>query len=663
MNFPNLSKKINSTVSSNKPYSSSDEKGGEHITGNFDPTALERGAKALKELDQSSNSSKAFEVIKLQELTKQKEYEKQMEELSLQRAQHMSNRMRMENEEKRKTINYQQEQERITAEYKTKLEAESYQKKLLDQQKQNEEWLRNQHEQYLRQENIRKRNELELMNIKMKQIKEEKRLERENMKARIFEENKGLIERERKNLDIHLTTLRTKADEDRKTKIESINKYFEQFNNSLFLFLNDKQKLYRFALTITLTSIGIYTTKHTTKFIRTYAETKLGKPKLIRETSLWHINKFFDIFNFKKNFALIKNFIYPFKNKNNLYNNYKIFDQIVLNEELQEKLQWSINSLKNSNKYNLYLKNILLHGPPGTGKTLFAKTLSYHSNFDYIIINGGDVSALGIHASVELNKIFDFLKRRKNKKCIIFIDEAEAFLRKGRNESSIHFSESLRNALATFLYHTGSESKKYSIILATNCKDILDQAVIDRIDEQYNFHNPNIKEIQKMLTMYFNKYVYPLKKYNITIDSSIDNEYIHNLSNKLCGLSGRQISKLCLNIQSCVFGSDTKVVTKELINLITAWHLSNSLEQTNNQNVNKKKQHSSNYTSSDDNSNFKLKDNPNVHKKKNEQHHNITNIEQEHNKKENDENSKNINLNNTPNHDAIKKKVLINEQL
>ncbi|KYO01236.1 putative AAA family ATPase [Plasmodium gaboni] len=661
MNFPNLSKKINSTVSSNKPYASSDEKGSEHITGNFDPTALERGAKALKELDQSSNSSKAFEVIKLQELTKQKEYEKQMEELSLQRAQHMSNRMRMENEEKRKTINYQQEQERITAEYKTKLEAESYQKKLLDQQKQNEEWLRNQHEQYLRQENIRKRNELELMNIKMKQIREEKKLERENMKARIYEENKGLIERERKNLDIHLTTLRTKADEERKTKLESINKYFEQFNNSLFLFLNDKQKLYRFALTVTLTSVGIYTTKHTTRLIRTYAETKLGKPKLIRETSLWHINKFFDIFNFKKNFAIIKNYMYPFKN--NPYNNFKFFDKIVLNEELQEKLQWSINSLKNSKKYNLYLKNILLHGPPGTGKTLFAKTLSYHSNFDYIIINGGDVSALGIHASVELNKIFDFLKRRRNKKCIIFIDEAEAFLRKGRNESSLHFSESLRNALATFLYHTGTESKKFSIILATNCKDILDQAVLDRIDEQYNFDNPNIKEIQKMITMYFNKYVYPLKKYHITIDSSIDQDYLHNLSNKLAGLSGRQISKLCLNIQSCVFGSDTKVVTKELIDLITAWHLSNSIEEKKNHNITKKNEQS-NYTSSDDNPNFKLKNNTNINKtKKNENDHNIDNIQNENNQNKNDEHSKNINLNNNSNQHSIKKKVLINEQL
>ncbi|CRG98404.1 AAA family ATPase, putative [Plasmodium relictum] len=572
MNFPNISKKIASPVNAGKS-GSSDEKIREHITGNFDPTALERGAKALKELDQSSNSSKAFELIKLQELTKQKEYEKQMEELSLQRAQYLSNRTRIENEEKRKTINYQQEQERITAEYKTRLEAEAYQKKLMDQQKQNEEWLRNQHEQYLRQENIRKRNELELLNLKMKQIREEKSLERENMKAKIHEENKGLIERERKNLDIHLKTLRTKADEERKTKLESINKYFEQINNSMFLFLNDKQKLYRFVLTITLTSVGIYTTKHTTRVIRTYVETKLGKPKLIRETSLWHINKFFDLFNLKKNFSIFKNFITK-KNKDK-----NIFDQIILNEELQEKLTWSINSLKNSKKYDLYLKNILLHGPPGTGKTLFAKTLSYFSNFDYIIINGGDVSALGVHASVELNKIFEFIKKRKNKKCIIFIDEAEAFLRKGRNESSPHFSESLRNALASFLFHTGSESKKFSVILATNCKDILDTAVIDRIDEQYNFDIPKIKEIKKMLSYYFNKYVFPLKKYNIVIDTCINDEYLEDLSNKLYGLSGRQISKLCLNIQNCVFGSNSKIVSKELIDLIVNWNLSNSFDK------------------------------------------------------------------------------------
>ncbi|ANQ05895.1 Putative 26s proteosome regulatory subunit [Plasmodium coatneyi] len=573
MNFPNISKKMVAPGGGGMKHSGGDDKGGEHITGNFDPTALERGAKALKELDQSSNSKKAFELIKLQELTKQKEYEKQMEELSLQKAQYLSNKMRIENEEKRKTINYQQEQERITAEYKTRLEAEAYQKKLLDQQKQNEEWLKNQHEQYLRQENIRKRNELELLNLKMKQIKEEKLMERENMKAKIQEENKGLIERERKNLDIHLKTLRLKADEERKTKLESISKYFEQFNNSMFLFLNDKERLYRFVLVVTLTSVGIYTTKHTTRLIRSYAETKLGKPKLIRETSLWHINKFFDIFNLKKNILLMKKVI---KRRNVKDTNF--FNNIVLNEELQEKLSWSINSLTNSKRYDLYLKNILLHGPPGTGKTLFAKTLSHFSNFDYIIINGGDVSALGVHASVELNKIFDFIKRRKNKKCVIFFDEAEAFLRRGRNESSAHFSESLRNALATFLYHTGTESKKFCIILATNCREILDPAVIDRMDEQYIFDFPKINEIRKMLSLYFNKYVFPLKKYDIVVDSSIDDLYLDVLASRLVGLSGRQISKLCLNIQNCVFGSNSKVVSKDLIDLIVSWNLSNSFE-------------------------------------------------------------------------------------
>ncbi len=43
------------------------------ISGTFDPTALERGAKALKEIDSSGNAAKAFELTKMQEQTKQKE--------------------------------------------------------------------------------------------------------------------------------------------------------------------------------------------------------------------------------------------------------------------------------------------------------------------------------------------------------------------------------------------------------------------------------------------------------------------------------------------------------------------------------------------------------------------------------------------------------------
>ena len=41
----------------------------------FDPVALERAAKAARELDQAKNSKGALEIIQAQELTKQKESE------------------------------------------------------------------------------------------------------------------------------------------------------------------------------------------------------------------------------------------------------------------------------------------------------------------------------------------------------------------------------------------------------------------------------------------------------------------------------------------------------------------------------------------------------------------------------------------------------------
>ena len=48
--------------------------GGGGVHG-FDPTSLERAAKAAKELDKSKNSSGALKLIETQEVTKQKEFE------------------------------------------------------------------------------------------------------------------------------------------------------------------------------------------------------------------------------------------------------------------------------------------------------------------------------------------------------------------------------------------------------------------------------------------------------------------------------------------------------------------------------------------------------------------------------------------------------------
>lgn len=212
------------------------------ISGRFDSSALERGAKALRELDASPNAAKAFEVTKMQETTRQKEIARDIEQAATHRLQIQAERTRIEAEEKRKTVTHQQEQERITAQYKAQLEAEAYAKKLQDQKKQNQEWLNHQHQQFLRQEEIRKRNEKELLDMKRQQMQEEKQLEQEIMRAKIQEETRGKIQQERENADIHLRELRARAAESRKTQLEVVNSALSSIGGAMNALLEDKRK-------------------------------------------------------------------------------------------------------------------------------------------------------------------------------------------------------------------------------------------------------------------------------------------------------------------------------------------------------------------------------------------------------------------------------------
>merc|ERR1719188_2658733 len=109
----------------------------------------------------------------------------------------------------------------------------------------------------------------------------------------------------------------------------------------------------------------------------------------------------------------------------------KLLENIVLGTDLAERLEWTSNSLINARRNGTPFRHVLLHGPPGTGKTLFARTLSRQSGLDYAIMSGGDVGPLGRDAVHELNKLFSWANSSR-KGLILFIDEADAFLRTGR---------------------------------------------------------------------------------------------------------------------------------------------------------------------------------------------------------------------------------------
>ena len=119
-------------------------------------------------------------------------------------------------------------------------------------------------------------------------------------------------------------------------------------------------------------------------------------------------------------------------------------------------------------------RHVLLHGPPGTGKTLIARRLAECSGMDYAIMSGGDVGPLGEDAVNQLHGLFRWAARSR-KGLLVFIDEAEAFL-SARGKSSLSGVEKthIRHALNALLYQTGTQSRSFMMVLATNRPEDLD---------------------------------------------------------------------------------------------------------------------------------------------------------------------------------------------
>jgi ATPase family AAA domain-containing protein 3A/B len=195
---------------------------------------------------------------------------------------------------------------------------------------------------------------------------------------------------------------------------------------------------------------------------------------------------------------------------------------------------------------------------------MFAKGLAKEAGLDYAILTGGDIAPLGKDAVTEIHKIFDWAKTSK-KGVVIFVDEADAFLRKRSTEK---ISEDLRNALNAFLYCTGEATNKFLLVLASNQPEQFDWAINDRLDEMIEFKLPGYDERVKMIAMYMEKYILkpPLGSKTIIIENPDEVlALIPKLAEDTAGYSGREISKLAIAWQAGAYGSSDTKVTKEML--------------------------------------------------------------------------------------------------
>ena len=226
------------------------------------------------------------------------------------------------------------------------------------------------------------------------------------------------------------------------------------------------------------------------------------------------------------------------KDKNNMIKANISLNSFSGSPEILQECFEVVSYLKNSSLYEIagaeIPKGILLEGPPGTGKTLLAKAIASETNSNFISISGSEF--VEIFVGIGANKVRNlFQTARKNKPCIIFIDEIDAVgkqigtgLTFGNDER-----EQTLNQILTEM-DGFSNNDKLLIIAATNRKEVLDQALLrpGRFDRIIRVPLPDFNS-RKSILNYHSKN----KLLNETINMNL-------LSELTTGFSGAQLKNL-----------------------------------------------------------------------------------------------------------------------
>lgn len=505
----------------------------------FDPTALERAAKAARELDRSSNAKDSLRLINTQEITKQKEHEAERAKYQAYQQELAIKRIAEEEVSAQRVLQKQTEQAKAQANYKDELDRKRMQEKMRSQRALADE------ERQKTEESLRRQEEL-----KRKTLEYEAALRQQTEIARVKAEAEGRILQERQNHDLFLENRKLDALQYRETILESIKLGGSTLYGGLQDFIQDRQKLTNTAFTISGIALGIYSARMGTSIAGKYIEARLGKPSLVRETS-------------KKNFIqMLRSPLSSFKLAFGSANVEGALKNVILESNLEQRLSRVSVSTANTKINRAPFRHLLLHGPPGTGKTMFAKGLAKECGLHYAIMTGGDVAPLGKDAVTEIHKLFDWANTT-NKGVLLFIDEADAFLRKRSTE---RISEDMRNALNAFLYRTGEASHKFMIVYASNQPEQFDWAINDRIDEMVEFRLPSLEERLRMIVQYMDIYLLhpPAGSKQIIVDG-VDEALLRSFAVATDGFSGREISKLAIAWQAAAYGTPNATIDKDLL--------------------------------------------------------------------------------------------------
>ena len=181
------------------------------------------------------------------------------------------------------------------------------------------------------------------------------------------------------------------------------------------------------------------------------------------------------------------------------------FDDIAGLSEVKQDIKKILEVFKDNNKFKdkgaVPPSGILFYGPPGCGKTMLAKAIARECGVNFICRNAGELVDNGFsiaHEGSALSRAFDYA--RKNKPCILYIDELDIF---GNRNNVIGGRRELTELIAEMDGMTSNDG--VLIIGATNNLYALDEALLrsGRFTKKYSIGFPESNDdIKELLDMY-----------------------------------------------------------------------------------------------------------------------------------------------------------------
>jgi cell division protease FtsH len=220
--------------------------------------------------------------------------------------------------------------------------------------------------------------------------------------------------------------------------------------------------------------------------------------------------------------------------------------------EAKTELLEVVDFLQNPKKYSrlgaIIPRGVLFQGPPGTGKTLLARALAGEAGVPFFSISGSDFVEMFV--GVGASRVRELFKEaKKNKPCIIFIDEIDAVGgHRGASGMAGGQEERGQTLNALLVEMDGFDSDDNIIVLAaTNRPDILDPALLrpGRFDRIINILPPDVKGRRNILDVHTRK---------MALDKDVD---LDEVARSTPGFTGAELASL-VNEAALIAGRQEK---------------------------------------------------------------------------------------------------------